>query len=286
MKTGLVLEGGACKGIFTAGILDCWMQKGVYFPYVVSVSAGTCNAYDYLSDQYERTRRCMNPQNKRDRYFGLSRLIKTGHIFDLNRVFEEYPYKQFPFDMQTYFKSPIVNEIVVTNCRTGEAEYMVEKEDEKRLLLIGKASSSIPLLADMVKVNGEYYLDGGLADSIPIERAFREGCDKIVVILTHNKGYIPGIPKNIHILYDRKYRSYPNLLKTIYNRPEMYREKLKLLEKYTKEGKALVIIPEQKAVKRLEKDAKKLDDYYYHGYQTAEDRYEELIKFMGGNEDL
>lgn len=280
MKIGLVLEGGACKGIFTAGVLDCWMRKEVFFPYVVSVSAGTCNAFDYVSNQYERTKNCMIPQNKQDGYFGIDRLIKTGHAFDLDRVFEEYAYHQFPFDSVTYFNSPIINEIVVTNCSTGKAEYMIEKEDVGKLLLKGKASSSIPLLADMVKIEDDYYLDGGLADSIPIERAFKEGCDKVVVILTHNNGYIPNVSKKLRFIYNKKYEKFPNLLKTIYNRPNMYRDEMELLGKYKKEGTVFVISPEQKAVKRLEADNRKMDNYYSHGYQLAEDYYEKLKDFI------
>jgi predicted patatin/cPLA2 family phospholipase len=283
VKTGLVLEGGACKGIFTAGVLDYWMHKEVIFPYVVGVSAGACNALDYLSNQEERTKNCMLPENKQDRYYGMNRLLKTGHIFDLNRVFEEYPYKQFPFDAETYFKSSMINENVVTNCSTGEAEYLLEKEDVKKLFLIGKASSSIPLLAEMVKIDDDYYLDGGLADSIPIERAFKQGCNKIVVILTHNKGYIPSIPKKAHILYNRKYKNFNNLLKTIYNRPNMYKKEMKLLDRYKAEGKAFVISPSQKAVGRLETNAEKMEDYYRHGYQQSRDSYKKLLEFINGN---
>lgn len=280
VKIGLVLEGGACKGIFTAGVLDYWMEQKLIFPYVVSVSAGTCNALDYLSNQAERTKKCMLSE-KQDAYFGIRRFLKTGRLFDLERVFSEFPYKQFPFDWDTYFSSPMKNEIVVTNCRTGKAEYLEEKEDGKKLMLKGRASSSLPILSDMVEIDNEKYLDGGLADSIPVERAIEvEGCDKAVVIMTHNEGYIPNLPKQLSRLYYRMYHKYPDLLETIRNRPQMYKKQLETMERYEKQGKAFVIRPRELAVRRMESDMGKMESFYSHGYKMGQETYEKMLQFM------
>lgn len=284
MKIGLVLEGGACKGIFTAGVLDYWMEQKLSFPYIVSVSAGTCNALDYMSDQAERTKQCMIP-SKADSFIGIKRFFKTGHIFDLDRVFHEYPFKQFPFDGETYLKSPVKNEMVVTNCRTGKAEYLTEKQDVEMLLLKGQASSSIPLLADMVEIDDEKYLDGSMSDSIPVVRAIEaEQCDKVVVVMTHNKGYIPSVSRQLAKLYRRKYRKYPELIETLCERPRMYEEQLKKLDEYEKQGKAYVIWPTETAVRRMERDSQKMEHFYQHGYQRGIDTYDEVINFM--NKDL
>ncbi|HAU87664.1 MAG TPA: patatin family protein [Lachnospiraceae bacterium] len=283
MKTGLVLEGGSCKGIFTAGVLDYWMEQNLYFPYVVSVSAGTCNALNYIANQIGRTKQCMIP-DKENRYYGMKRLIKTGHILDLDRVFHEYAYNQFPYDGKTYFQSKVKNEIVVTNCNTGEAEYLTEQKDLDRLFLKGKASCSLPLLANMVEIDGQKYLDGGMADSIPVIRAMEEEkCDRAVVIMTHNKGYVPSVSKQLRRLYSRKYHKYPEFLQAVLNRPEMYQKELDALEKYEKEGRVLVIRPEQPAVKRMERNNEKLEHFFEHGYQVGKDTFENVMKFI--NED-
>lgn len=280
MKVGLVLEGGACKGIFTAGVLDHWMKNDVYFPYVVSVSAGTCNALDYLSNQPERTKNCMIPNNKKDRYYGFSRFIRSGHMLDLKRVFEEYPVKQFPFDTEAYMQSDIVNEMVVTNCLNGEAGYLSEKEDAHKLFEIAKASCSLPLLSEMVTIDGVPYLDGGMADSVPIQRAFMNGCDKVVVVLTHNDGYVPQISDRLKRIYVRKYTKYPHLLETILNRPKMYAGEMELLDQYVKEGKVFVVKPGAEGVRRLERNMDRMNEFYQLGYQRAEESFDQLQQFM------
>lgn len=283
VKTGLVLEGGSCKGIFTAGVLDYWMEQNLKFPYVVSVSAGTCNALDYLSNQIGRTKESMLAQ-KEDAYFGIRRLIKTGHILDLERVFGEYAYELFPFDSNAYFEADCKNEIVVTNCHTGKAEYLVEKNDLSRLLRMGQASCSMPLFAGMVEIDGQQYLDGGMADSIPIVRTLEEEkCDKAVVIMTHNEGYIPSVSKELSKLFHRKYRQYPKLVETLCNRPIMYEKQLEELERYEREGRALVIRPEIPAVKRLERNREKMEQFFEHGYEIGKNTFDKVIEFM--NED-
>lgn len=283
MKTGLILEGGSCKGIFTAGVLDYWMEQNLMFPYVVSVSAGTCNALDYLSNQIGRTKQSMLA-DKKDSYYGIRRLIKTGHLLDLDRVFGEYVYELFPFDGEAYFNADCKNEIVVTNCRTGKPEYLVEKKDLKKLLAIGKASSSMPLFADMVEIDGELYLDGGMADSIPVIRAMEEEkCDKAVVIMTHNEGYVPSVSKQLAKLFHRKYREYPKFVETLCNRPIMYQKQLEAMRQYEKEGRVLVIRPEMPAVKRLERDRTKMEQFFEHGYQIGKDTFDKVMHFI--NED-
>ena len=183
MITGtMVLEGGATRGVFTSGALDYLMEKDVYLSHVIGVSAGSCNGVDYVSRQPGRTRDCMIQKDKEyNYYFGLKDFIKEKSVLDMDMVFDRYPNEIFPFDFDTYFASEMECEIVITNCVTGRAEYRTEEEDRDMLMRLCRASSSMPLLAPMVNIDGVPYLDGGLADSIPIERALeKEG--KIFVL--------------------------------------------------------------------------------------------------------
>lgn len=280
MKLGLVLEGGACKGVFTAGALDYLMEKKVWFPYVVGVSAGACNAFDYVSGQVGRTKKCMIPKTRADQYFGFRQMTRSGHFFDIQRVFKEYPYERYPFDFDAYFASPVVNEIVVTNCHTGRAEYLTEKKSQSRLLGAGMASSSMPFLTSKVKLDGNLYLDGGIADSIPIERALGQGCQKNVVILTHNQFYRPRLSKGELKLCKRKYRDFPKLIKAMEERSFVYLQQLALLRRLEQAGKVFVLRPQVQAVGRMEKDGEKLEVFYQHGYTHMQERYEALCTFM------
>ena len=167
-ETALVLEGGGNRGVFTAGVLDYLMEQKVEFPYVVGVSAGACNAMDYVSGQVGRTRRCMIVENKEYSYISLKNILDKKSLFDMDMIFDRYPNEIFPFDFDEYFKSDIECEMVVTNCLTGEAEYLSEKQDRRRLMDICRASSSIPGMSPMVTIDGQLYLDGGAADSIPL----------------------------------------------------------------------------------------------------------------------
>jgi len=280
MSVGLVLEGGACKGVFTAGVLDYLMEQKVEFPYVVGVSAGECNALDYVSGQIGRTKDCMIPKTREERYFGFGQMRKSGRFFDIERVFDVYPYELYPFDFEAYFASKVINEIVVTNCRTGKAEYIREKKSEKRLLRAGMASSSMPFFTPMVKLDGEYYLDGGIADSIPLQRAIDLGYEKNIVILTHNKFYRPRVSEGQIHLCRRKYRNYPMLIKAIEERSFMYLKQVALMRKLEKEGKVLVLRPQIPAVGRMESDVQKLELFYSHGYEYMKEQYKELCEFI------
>ena len=189
-KATIVLEGGATRGVFTSGVLDYLMERELYLSHVIGVSAGSCNGVDYVSKQPGRTRDCMIHREKEYSYYNsITKSIKTKSLLDMDMVFEKYPKEVFPFDFDTYFRSEIECEIVTTNCETGQAEYMTETKDGDRLMKICRASSSMPLVSPIVNIDGVPYLDGGLADSIPVKRALQKGNEKIVLVLTRNPGY-------------------------------------------------------------------------------------------------
>ena len=167
IQATMVLEGGATRGVFTSGVLDYLMEEQVELSHLVSVSAGACNGVDYVSRQIGRTRDCMIHKEKEyNYYFGFRKFVKEKSILDMDMVFDRYPNELFPFDYDTYFASETECEIVTTNCRTGKAEYMTERKDRGRLMKVCRASSSMPLISPMVDIDGELYLDGGLADTI------------------------------------------------------------------------------------------------------------------------
>ena len=283
MITGtIVLEGGATRGVFTSGILDYLMEEDLYFSHVIGVSAGSCNGVDYVSRQIGRTKKCMIPEKKEYSYYsGVRNVIKGKSILDMDMVFDTFPKKIYPFDFETYFQSDMVCEIVTTNCKTGKAEYMTEGEDPDRLMKLCRASSSMPLLSPIVNVDGVPYLDGGLADSVPIRRALKLGNEKIVLVLTRNPGYRKKpISKGTAKLYRRAYKKYPNLVHAAVYRNHVYNKTIELVERLEEEEKIFVIRPLVPTVSRLERDETALTAFYQHGYNLMKRQREALQKYL------
>ena len=279
-EAALVLEGGGTRGVFTAGVLDYLMEKEVKFPYVIGVSAGACNAIDYVSKQIGRTKDCTIIQDRKNRYIGTKDALKKGYLFDMDRLFDEYPNRLFPFDFDTYFASDIQCEVVVTNCLTGEAMYLSEKQDRERLLTICRASSSIPLISPVVDVDGIPCVDGGVADSVPLIHSMKLGHQKNVVVLTRNKGYRKKAPGKSRLLYTAALKKYPNHLIALLNRYRNYNRVMELVEKWEEEGHIFVIRPEVEPVSRTEQNVEKLTEFYDHGYQLMKQRMEEMQAYL------
>lgn len=281
-EAGLVLEGGATRGVFTSGALDYLMEKDLYFSYVVGVSAGSCNAVDYVSKQIGRTRDCMIHRGKEySYYYGLKDFVKERSLLDMDMIFNKYPNELFPFDFDTYFSNGMTCEIVTTNCLTGNAEYMTEENDSDRLMKICRASSSMPLVCPIVNIDGIPYLDGGLADSIPVKHVQEKGLKKIVLILTRPEGYRKKpTSKAVGKLYRKMYSKYPALVRTCIRRPVMYNRTEEYIEKLEKEGNIFVLRPEMKPVSKLEKDYDKLMAFYDHGYEMMKRELPRLKAYL------
>lgn len=283
MITGtIVLEGGATRGVFTSGILDYLMEEDLYFSHVIGVSAGSCNGVDYVSRQIGRTKKCMIPEKKEYSYYsGVRSAIKEKSILDMDMVFDTFPKKIYPFDFETYFQSDMVCEIVTTNCETGKAEYMTEQSDPDRLMKLCRASSSMPLLSPIVNIDGVPYLDGGLADSVPIRRALQSGNEKIVLVLTRNPGYRKKpISKGTVKLYRRAYKKYPNLVHAAIYRNHVYNKTMELVERLEEEEKIFVIRSLVPTVSRLERDETALTAFYQHGYNLMKRQREALQRYL------
>lgn len=267
-KTGLVLEGGGMRGVFTCGVLDYLMDNKVSFPYAIGVSAGACNGLSYMSHQRGRGRYSNIDLLAKYKYIGIRPLIKKRGLIDQQLLFHRFPDRILPYNYKAYAENPARFEMVTTDCRTGRACYWEEKHNEKRIIEIVKASSSLPYACPIIYVDGRPMLDGGIVDSIPLLRAYEQGYDKCVVVLTRNKGYRKStkkVPVPSFI-----YKKYPRLRVALRNRNKLYNEQLELVERLEEEGKIIVIRPEKPiVVGRMETSVKKLTDLYNQGYECA-----------------
>lgn len=268
-NTGLVLEGGGMRGVFTSGVLDAFMKHEVYFPYVVAVSAGTCNGLSYMSHQPRRARWSNIDMLQKYDYISLKSLIVNGSIFDPEVLYERFPNEFFPFDYDAYEKNPATFEVVTTNCRTGRAMYLTERHDHRRLTQLIRATSSLPFVAHITRVDGIPMLDGGIVDSIPILRSIDTGHQENVVVMTRNRGYRSSepdikIPKFL-------YGEYPRLRVALSRRTAAYNEQLDLVERMEDWGEIVVIRPQKPLeVGRITEDVAKLERLYEEGFQQGE----------------
>ena len=267
-NTGLVLEGGGLRGVFTCGVLDCFMDHGIRFPFTVGVSAGACNGLSYMSGQRGRARSSNIDLMEKHHYVGFKYLITQGCIMDYKLLFEDFPEKIIPCNYDAYFSNPDRFVMVTTNCLTGEAEYFEEKSSSERVMSIVRASSSLPFVSKITYVDGVPMLDGGIADSIPVQYALDQGYEKLVVILTRNKGYRKKEGKMR--IAKAFYRKYPALQQALSVRNLKYNQTMDLIERLEAEGRITVIRPIKPVeVDRIEKDTAKLTALYQEGYLIA-----------------
>ncbi|WP_373718790.1 patatin-like phospholipase family protein [Bacteroides heparinolyticus] len=269
-QSGLVLEGGGMRGVFTCGVLDSFMDRGIRFPYAIGVSAGACNGLSYMSGQRGRAKYSNIDLLEKYKYIGLRHLLKKRNIMDFDLLFQEFPEHILPYDYEAYFRCPERFVMVTTNCTTGEANYFEEKQCKERLIDIVRASSSLPFVCPITYVDNIPMLDGGIVDSIPVMRARQDGFTNNVVVLTRNRGYrkeIKGtkVPPFI-------YKRYPQLREAINRRSVVYNEQLDLVEQMEEAGEITVIRPRNPIeVNRIERNIRKLTDLYEEGYRCAEE---------------
>ena len=268
-KTGLVLEGGGMRGVFTSGVLDAFMKHDLYFRYIVAVSAGACNGMSYVSRQPRRARISNIDYLARYKYIGIRHLVTQGCIFDRELLYDKFPNQLLPFDFDEYFKHAKDFEMVTTNCLTGKAMYLRETSDRQRSLDIVRASSSLPYVSKIVTVDGIPMLDGGIIDSIPINRAIETGHEHNVVILTRNKGWRDtGKDRKVPAFI---YKNYPRLRVALSHRHVVYNQQIDLIDRLEAEGKITCIRPMRPMeVGRIENDVEKLERLYEEGFAIGE----------------
>lgn len=277
---GLVLEGGGMRGVYTSGILDFFMDKNLYFPYVIGVSMGACNAASYISKQKGRNK-IININYVNDkRYLSYRRLLLEKELFGMDFIFKEIPNNLEVFDFDTFYNAKEKFVIGATDCNSGKPVYFEKNQCKDQVLKVIRASSSLPLLNSIVNYEDLQLLDGGISDPIPIKKSMQDGNSKNVIILTRNKGYEKKPFKFKHLL-KIAYPKHIGLIKAMLNRYKIYNETIKYIEELEKEGKVFVIRPTEKLeVRRVERDKNKLNYLYEQGYEEGKRRYDKLKKWI------
>ena len=266
--SGLILEGGGMRGVFTCGVLDNLMDRGIRFAYTIGVSAGACNGLSYMSEQRGRGKFSNIDLLEKYRYIGLKQLITKRNIMDFDLLFHTFPEQIIPYDYERYVRCRERFEMVTTDCLTGKACYYEDKHDPKRLIDIVKASSSLPFVCPIAYVDGLPMLDGGIADSIPLKRARELGYTNNLVVLTRNRGYRKPDKEGKTLPFF--YGEYPALRQAIRSRNRLYNEQISLVEQEEQAGHLMVLRPEKPiTVDRMERNTQKLLDLYNEGYALA-----------------
>ena len=284
MKLGLVIEGGASRTYFACGVMDWLLKNDIHADYIIGVSAGIAFGVSYCSRQFERNLRILKGYEEDKRYMGVRHLLdrKNKSYYNLEFVFETIPKELVPFDYETFYGRKERCIAVVTRLDNGEAEYIEMPVDDNFDVL--KASCALPILFKPIKLNGVQYMDGGVADSIPFKKALTDGCDKVIVLLSHQRGYIKG-KEGATPLVKLAYRKHKKFLNSFQNRPEKYNESIRELEKLEKEEKALVLAPTEenlKGIGRTEKKVSLLEPLYRSGFAEAEKMGGIIKKFVEG----
>lgn len=280
-QAGLILEGGGMTGIYSAGVLDFFLDKGIEFSSCYGVSAGACNMCSYLSKQKKRAFDVIVDYLNDKHYCSPYSLLTTGDLFGVDMCYHKIPEELNPYDYETFKKYQGKAYAVVTNIVTGKPEY-IRIKDMKADIDAVRASASLPLVSRNVKYNGNYYLDGGISDSIPIKRSILGGNQKNVVIMTKEEGYTRK-PSTTLAAVRVRYIKYPQVYQLMKNRHLMYNNTLSYLEEQVGNGNAFVIRPRLKSnVGRIEKDRSRLQALYNAGYRETEAKYDRLMEYLEG----
>ena len=278
-NAGLILEGGGMRGVYTAGVLDAFLEENIEFSSIYGVSAGSCHACSYMSKQKGRAYRVNVDYLDDPNYCGVKSYLKTGNVFGADMLYSQIPNVLDPFDYEEFEKYPGKFFAVLTNLETGEPEYIRVKDLKKQMWAV-RASSSLPLVSKTLVVKGRHYLDGGIADSIPIRRSIEAGNEKNVVILTREDSY-RKTPNELMPLMKLRYSHSKAFLEKAENRHIRYNETLDFLKKEEEEGRTFVIRPSEKVnVGRVEKNKDKLEHLYNIGLEDGRKSMEAMKKYL------
>ncbi|HSJ36755.1 MAG TPA: patatin family protein [Planococcus sp. (in: firmicutes)] len=279
-QNGLILEGGGMRGIYTAGVLEYFMERDRYFSYIIGVSAGACNAASYLSRQPGRNRAVMIDFVRHPDYISLRNLMQKRELFGMDLIFNQIPNVLLPFDFQAFHAAEECFIIGTTDCLSGKPVYFEKNDNPNDILSIIRASSSLPFMSKAVSYMGQQLMDGGIADPIPIRKAMADGVKKPVIILTQSKGYRKKpaqFPRTTRYFY----KDYMGLTQALEMRWKLYNDTLDELEMLESEGKVFIIRPsEDLRVKRAERDPNKLELMHQQGYSDAQRVYEAMDHWL------
>ncbi len=276
--TSLVLEGGTLRGIFTAGVLDGFLEKGIEFPYIVGVSAGISNAASYVSKQFRRNIDIIDNYRLDKRYIGAGNFLKCKSLFGLDFVYDQIPNKLIPFDYDAFRRYDGKFLVGIFNAESGRTEFVDGIKDNERWEYL-RATCSIPGYFPAARINGNYYYDGGLVSPISIEKAINDGFEKHIIILTQPKGYVKKLGKSNIVMSKLIRGRFPKMETVLLSRHTLYNKQVKLCEQLEKDGKAIIIRPEHK-LENLEKNISVLDKTWQEGFDTAISMADKINAFM------
>ena len=280
MKRGLVLEGGAMRGMFTAGVIDVMMENDIEFDGAVGVSAGAAFGVNYKSKQIGRVLRYNTRFCRDKRYFGVRCLLRTGDMYSADFAYGEVPLKHDPFDFDTYMSDPMEFWAVCTDIERGEPVYHKYEGWEDHGFDWIRASASMPLVSRNVEIDGKQLVDGGVSDSVPLKFFESIGYDRNIVVLTQPADYVKK-KNSLMPLIRMKYRKYPKLVELMAERHNVYNDTIAYISDKERRGEILVIRPEAKLeIGRTEKDPEVLKYVYELGRKAAKERIEEIKKFL------
>ena len=281
MKKGLVLEGGGIRGIFSAGVMDVLMEEGIVFDGAIGVSAGAAFGCNYKSKQPRRAVRYNLKYAKDPRYSSVRSLLKTGDLFNAQFCYHDIPEKLYPFDWKTFRENPMKFYLVCTDVETGKPVYhLCDNDSEWQMLEWFRASGSMPLVSRVVEIGDQKLLDGGITDSIPLRFMESKGYERNVVILTRPADYVKE-PASLMRVMNRVLHQYPETLKAIENRHNVYNETVAYIRQREAGKYAFVIRPEADLdVGRVEHDRFKIREAYKAGRKAARKRLNALRRFL------
>ncbi|MDE7278775.1 MAG: patatin family protein [Oscillospiraceae bacterium] len=279
--TGLVLEGGTFRGIFSAGIMDAFIEEGIVFPYIVGVSAGISNGASYVSKQFGRNIEILEKYRNDKRYLSVGNYRKCRSMFGLDFVFGDIPRELVPFDYGEFRRYTGTCLVGVTNAETGKAEFKNALEDSENFDFL-RATCAIPGYFPAIMIDGKPYFDGGLASPICVKQALKDGCSRVVIILTQPEGFVKKCGKGNVAMSQLIRHKYPNVEMLLLTRHKLYNKQIEFCNELERRGKALIFRPSHK-LNSFEKDEKTLRAVWQEGYEMGKSRAEEIRAFMSSS---
>lgn len=276
--TGIVLEGGTFRPIYSCGVMDALLSENILLPYCIGVSAGIADGVSYISKQPQRNLEIMQKYRNDKRYMSRTNWKKNKSIFGLDFVFDEIPNELVPFDMETFRSYQGTCLVGVTNAATGKMEYKNAMDMDKQFTML-RATCALPMFFPAIELDGRKYYDGGLKDPIPVRKALADGCDKVIIVLTQPKGYIKKLGKYDKMGARMLGRKYPEIKRAILSRPDRYNQEVRFCEQLVKEGTARIFRPNH-LLNSFESDVRKLEMAYWHGYRMTKERMKKIKNFI------
>lgn len=276
--TGLVLEGGTFRPIFSCGVMDALLDAGIEFDYVIGESAGITDGMSYVSRQAGRNLKLLLEQRHNKRYVGFRNFFTDKSLFGLKYAYDYLGNEGYPFDWETFQKSRQIVRVAVTNARTGLAEYLNGKDLDRCFTML-KATCALPRLFPPIPIGDNLYYDGGIADPIPVRQAEKDGCDRLLILSTRTKGYRKSLTGGMKLLGWSLNRRFPRMNDALRMRPQIYNEEVDYCEQLEKTGRAILFRPsEEVQIRSMEKDLDKIQRAYRYGYDLATERLEDIKK--------